>query len=123
MINKLILIYALPESDREEVSAALAGAGLPSFFVPESSFSLSLREVLEFRAGGETARKINEPFAVLHGLTGEELNAALKALRGGPVSLKAITTPHNLEWSGEKLFGDLKREREAIRKARGKRGK
>lgn len=118
MINKLILIYALPESERESLAAPLAKTGLPSLFVPKESFKLSVREVLELKRGAEASANITEPFAVFHGLTGEELDAALSAMRGGPVSLKAVTTPHNLEWSGERLFGDLKREREAIRKAR-----
>ena len=61
---------------------------------------------------------IDEIFAVLHGFSRDGLDPALEALRSLGIGLKAVTTPTNLSWSGEKLYKNLKAEREAIKRAK-----
>ena len=61
---------------------------------------------------------IDEIFAVLHGFSRDGLDPALEALRSLGIGLKAVTTPTNLSWSGERLYKNLKAEREAIKRAK-----
>lgn len=47
----------------------------------------------------------------------EQLDAVLSALREagvGPDCLKAVLTPHNREWDAVKLYGELRREQQAM---------
>ena len=44
------------------------------------------------------------------------LDRVLQQLRGLPTGPKAVVTPHNINWTGEELYRELLREREAMKR-------
>lgn len=46
----------------------------------------------------------------------DEFLAVCKAEGVTPIACKAILTPHNAAWSGEKLYGELVKEHESMRR-------
>ena len=63
------------------------------------------------------------PFAdemlVMHGLSKRQFNGLLDGLRqaGVQVPLKAVVTPHNVGWSANQLYAEIRAEHEAMRAA------
>ena len=118
MLSRIVLIYAMPEEKRDEAAETLAAHGLPVLFVEREKYGPRLRAVLEPGSGEAAGYGIGETFAVLHGFSRDGLDPALEALRSVGIGLKAATTPTNLSWSGEKLYKNLRAEREAIKRAK-----
>ena len=118
MLSRIVLIYAMPEEKRDAAAETLKAAGLPVLFIGRERYGLSLRSVLEPGSAEAAGDGIDETFAVLHGFSRDGLDPALEALRSLGIGFKAVTTPTNLSWSGEKLYKNLKAEREAIKRAK-----
>ncbi|MBQ2230423.1 MAG: DUF3783 domain-containing protein [Oscillospiraceae bacterium] len=118
MLSRIVLIYAMPEEKRDAAAETLKAAGLPVLFVGSEKYALSLKAVLEMSPETAAGDGIDETFAVLHGFSRDGLDPALEALRSLGIGLKAVSTPTNLSWSGEKLYKNLKAEREAIKRAK-----
>ena len=118
MLSRIVLIYAMAEDKRDAAAETLNALGLPVLFVGSEKYALSLKAVLEPGSAEAAGDGIDETFAVLHGFSRDGLDPALEALRSLGIGLKAVTTPTNLSWSGERLYKNLKAEREAIKRAK-----
>lgn len=116
LVEKAVLIYALPGEKR----AHIGDLGAPVIFVPEEKNGLTVLEVLSLSRAAAPA-KLSEPMAVFHGLSGRELDYALAAIgaSGAGITLRAVTTPVNLGWTGPRLQKDLAAERNALKKRGG----
>lgn len=86
--------------------------------VPRASYGQTMSSLAEKGpVPGNAGGPLGQRMLVLCGLE-KELDALLPALAAagaGPVCLKAILTPHNRNWNAAKLFGELQRERRALR--------
>lgn len=111
LIEKAVLIYGAGE----DIRRSLESVGFPVIFVPEEKNGLAVSEVLSLSRAAAPAR-LSAPFALFHGFSGEELDRALSALAasGAGIELRAVTTPKNLGWSGERLCRELAAERKAL---------
>lgn len=115
-IKRAVLLFG----EAPQAKAAAEQAGLPVIQVPPEAYRQPLAVLVGKRKPlppGETQPEapLPETLAVYHGYTGAFLSRALDALRGA-VSLRAITTPMNLNWTVYTLYRHLAEERERLRK-------
>ncbi len=74
----------------------------------------------EGESAGTAGEPIPESMLVFCGLNRALLDQVLQVLRAAklpPIPLKAVMTPDNQEWDTLQLYGELKKEREAVEAA------
>ena len=75
-----------------------------------------LQKALEQRYGAALCRRIAEAAVAVCGLGGLGSHIAMALARAGVGRdcLKAVLTPHNRGWNAVKLYGELRREHQAM---------
>lgn len=126
MSGKVLLFGfdTLPAILAVEAAAKPFGAEIVPVARGDYGKSLAVLAGLEKRAvsAGGTAGAPVGRMMVLCGLE-DRLDALLEALRQAGVGqecLKAVLTPHNRKWSAVKLYGELQREHQALRRGGGR---
>ena len=120
---KKILFYQIRGEKRKQLKKVCGELGIEITVVSPAEYG----EPVGALAGFPGMRKLGKP-CVGTGVTGEmlvfvgmnddaldEFLDACKAEMIAPTACKAILTPHNAGWSGEKRYGELVKEHHAMR--------
>lgn len=120
-----LVLYGAEEALQEKVCAAAQELALPCRVVGEEAAEMLVGDLagwpgFEGKAGEEPAAAApGEVCLLMAGLSEEKLDRLLRRLKetGAAVSLKAVVTAHNKDWTLAALMRELAREREAFRQA------
>lgn len=119
-----------PEQTEEVLGTLLKLPGFESVLKKKSQemqsvTETSMQETIERAAENlpvcknEELEKLSRQMMVLYGFTNERLDEFLRNMRraGIPrIALKAIVTPHNVNWTFRQLYEELEKEEAAYRK-------
>lgn len=120
--KKKVLIYALPQERQRHLTETMRQLQIVVIPVAPTQYAQPLRDLIagsiEQHAAAFPWPAFAEPMLVMHGLESEEIDEVLAALRHNQIriDLKAIVTPTNQTWTSLQLYGELCREREAMRR-------
>lgn len=114
---KKLLAYNITDDRNTLLRAIGASQNVEVVRVPHNLYSASLGYVADI-SGIERHAKYTDKCAiesemlVFSGLTPDEVDAFLAFMKKEKLSipLKAIMTMYNVNWSGNKLYGELRRE-------------
>ena len=114
-----VLLYAPTQELALRLPEVLSRAGIALQLVSPEEYALPLGALLqhtECESIPSDAFSMTEPMVILHGFDSPGLDRVLALLResGLSVSLKAVTTPTNLRWSGQQIYRELLRERLSV---------
>lgn len=119
-----VLLYGADESTREKLAGILKSMGLPYRLAEAGQEGESVGYLLGLAGYAHTQAAaaippIQEACLVMCGLEEAQLDGLLGAMKAADVTiaLKAIATPHNKGWSLAQLMRELRRERDALRRA------
>ena len=120
-----LVLYGAEEPLREKVCAAAQELALPCRAVGAEAAEMLVGTLVgwpdfEGKAGKEPAGAVpGEACLLMAGLSEDRLDRLLRRLKetGAAVSLKAVVTAHNKDWTLAALMRELAREREAFRQA------
>lgn len=120
----VVLLYNCSGPEYSKLKQVFAMLRLRMHPVGPERYHVPLEELS--RGGGEPAREppqaIPEPMLVFCGLGGVFLDQVLNVLRTAqlpPISLKAVLTKTNRDWTTLRLYEELTQEREAMSRAQG----
>ena len=120
----VVLLYGADESTREKLAGILKSMGLPYRLAEAGQEGESVGYLLGLAGYAHTqaaasAALVPETCLVMCGLEEAQLDGLLGAMKaaGVTIALKAIATPHNKGWSLAQLMRELRRERDALRRA------
>lgn len=119
--KKKMLVYALPQDQQRHLVEVMRKLQLVVVPVPSTQYAQPLQSVLAETASPNTAfpwPELAEPMLVMASLESEEIDAVLATLKQNRIriDLKAIVTPTNQSWTSLQLYGELCKEREAMRR-------
>ena len=121
---KKILFYQIRGEKRKQLKKVCGELGIEITVVSPAEYG----EPVGALAGFPGMRKLGRPCAgdgvtgemlVFVGMDDEALDEFLDACKAEeivPIVCKAILTPHNAGWSGEKLYGELVREHHSMQR-------
>ena len=121
----LLLACNLPEARRRALEAAAAPLGIAVRDVNPADFGRPVGEMCGLLPPGPRPGALLRPFGeellVMAFLPDALTDRCLTALRGAGLGgvLKCVLTPTNMRWTLLALYGELCREREALRAGRG----
>ena len=120
-MKKKMLIYALPEDRQRHLADVMRELQIVVIPVPTTQYAQPLQTVIAEETGHDKAflwPEFTEPMLVMAGLESEDIDAVLAALKHNQIriDLKAVVTPTNESWTSLQLYGELYREREAMRR-------
>ena len=114
-----VLLYNFTEEKRRRtVKALLFRFSIPCREVPPEEQHLPLGSVLGLEGFGTGADGAESPFTdemmVMHGLSKRQFSGLLDGMKqaGVQVPLKAVVTSHNVGWSGQRLYREIRAEHE-----------
>ena len=121
---KKILFYQIKGEKRKQLKKICGELGIEISVVSPAEYGEPVGALAGFpgmRKQGKvcTGEGVTGEMLVFVGMDDEALDeflAVCKADGVAPTACKAILTPHNAAWSGEKLYGELVREHEAMRR-------
>ncbi len=118
MAQAVILLFSLSDEAHAALSAALQDAGIRTRRISNDALSLKLSALIRGETPSEpyTGETLTEPMAVLCNFGGKALDRALDVMRksGVRISLKAVCTPINQNWTPVYLQKHLHAERRAM---------
>ena len=111
-----VLLFNMPAKKQGAIRVLAARLRLRVLSIAPESFGTSLEMLLQGERGDASAETFGEEMLVMAGLSNGVMNLFLKGLRQqkAPVSLKAVLTETNAQWSAVELHKELCREREAF---------
>ncbi len=116
---KRVLLFNVNDAEkRAKILLAASRLGLRCAVIAPEVFSQPLGFLLGepgFLPSPGTSASFEEEMLVMEELS-PPLLEALRAMHA-PVALKAVVTEHNRAWSPAQLCGELRKEREALRRA------
>lgn len=114
-IEKSVLLYNV---DSAEISPILEEVGAKAIFISREDFKKSLSLLFSEEGKAPNVNDGDESCLVMGGFERTDIDLLVLLLRKNKVdiSLKAVTTPFNINWSFEKLMNELKNERAAIKR-------
>lgn len=114
-IEKSVLLYNV---DSAEISPILEEVGAKAIFISREDFKKSLSLLFSEEGKAPNVNGGDESCLVMGGFERTDIDLLVLLLRKNKVdiSLKAVTTPFNINWSFEKLMNELKNERAAIKR-------
>ena len=127
MHMKGVLLYNISADKLKKIRVILLRLGLQGRVVTKAEFSLPVGQLagIEGLSPAEKAQEaaeetFREEMLVMCDLPSPVFSAFLNALRQNrcPVALKAVLTETNARWSSVELHRELRREHEALQKAR-----
>ena len=123
-MERTVLLYNFTGKRLQCVKKSLMMLGCAVKAVRQKDFDLTIGEVL----GQTTEKKTDSPkipgffkdeMLVMYGFEGEMIDVLIAALKMGGVGkidLKAIVTDHNINWSGTRLYKEIKAEHNMMNK-------
>lgn len=121
-MKKKMLVYALPQDRQRRLTDVMRQLQIVVAPVPSTQYAQPLQAVIAEKMGYSAAgfpwSEFAEPMLVMSGLESEDIDEVLAALKRNQIriDLKAIVTPTNQSWTSLQLYGELCREREAMRR-------
>lgn len=120
-MKKKMLVYALPADRQRHLADVMRKLQIVVIPVPATQYARPLQAVVAEETGHDTVflwPEFTEPMLVMAGLESEDIDAVLAALKHNQIriDLKAVVTPTNQSWTSLQLYGELCREREAMRR-------
>ena len=117
--EKMLLSVNIADDVNTRINDIAQALGVTVKAVGKDSGSEQLGYLLGFsgfKASAEEKRELNDSCIVFSGITPNELNALLKALReaGIIIPLKAVCTPYNQSWKLADLVKELAKEHELM---------
>lgn len=111
-----VLLFNMPVKKQGAIRVLAARLHLRVLSVAPESFGTSLGMLLQGEHGNAPTETFDEEMLVMAGLPNGVMDLLLKGLRQqrAAVSLKAILTETNAQWSAVELYRELCREREAF---------
>lgn len=124
MAGETVLLYNCSGPQWSKLRQVFVMQKLRMKAVEPGQYGLSLAQVLE--GSGESAgveEEFSDPMLVFCSLTGPQLDRLLGAMKRAklpPISLKAVLTPTNRDWTSQQLWQELRREHQAMQERQGK---
>ena len=127
MQMKGVLLYNLPKEKLGKIRFLLFKLGLEARAVAPEEYALPVGSLAGIdglspapESAGEAQERFSEEMLLMCGLDSAQFSGFLNALRQNRcgVALKAVLTETNAAWSSVRLNRELRREHEALQKAR-----
>ena len=117
-----VLMFNISGEKRQKIGFAAWKLGIAVRCVPPADFAHPVGYLLGldgFSPAGEAAESFEEEMLLMHALSSAQFSGFLDALRRArvPVSLKAVATEHNVDWSAAALCRELRQEHQAMKRA------
>lgn len=119
--KKKMLVYALPQDRQRRLTDVMRQLQIVVVPVPSTQYAQPLQSVITEEMGHNAAfpwPEFAEPMLVMSGLDSEDIDEVLAVLKRNQIriDLKAVVTPTNQSWTSLQLYGELCKEREAMRR-------
>ena len=120
---KKILFYQIRGEKRKQLKKICTDLAIEVAVVSPAEYGEPVGALAGFpgmrkQGRGSTGAGVTGEMLVFVGMDDEALDEFLDACKAEvitPTACKAILTPHNAGWSGEKLYGELVKEHHAMR--------
>lgn len=124
---KKLLFYQIKGEKRKQLKQICAEQEIEMLVVSPAEYGEMVGALVGFprmRKQGKACEGtgVTGEMLVFAGMDDADLEAFLDACKAkgvSPVACKAVLTPHNAGWSGEKLYGELQKEHRAVREPEG----
>lgn len=124
---KKILFYQIKGEKRKQLKQICAEQEIETLVVSPAEYGEPVGALIGFpgmqkQGKACTGTGVTGEMLVFAGMDDADLEAFLDACKAkgvSPVACKAVLTPHNAGWSGEKLYGELQKEHRAVREPEG----
>ncbi|MCM1273543.1 MAG: DUF3783 domain-containing protein [Clostridium sp.] len=120
-MSKMLLLYSYPNEDIRKISKLCLEHNMECKKIPKGRFLQTIGAhigLMGQNASGERyeGSDLPEPVMVFSGIASGELDGICDLLGNLEIrqGIKAIATPHNVNWTILDLYGELAREREEI---------
>lgn len=121
---KKVLFYRIRGEKRKQLKDICGTLDIQVIVVPPAEYGEPVGALAGFPGMRKLGRAcegsgVTGEMLVFAGMDGQALDAFLDACKAqgvAPTACKAVLTPHNSGWSGEKLYAELESEHRAMQK-------
>lgn len=114
-----VLLYQCKGSEFQKLRQIFMMLRVRMIPVEPEQYGLSLEQVLQGdRTHAPVEENLEEPMLVFCGIGDQKLDQILMTIRRAklpPIGLKAMLTPHNVQWTSQQLWTELRQERERMK--------
>lgn len=114
-----VLLYNCKGSEFQKLRQIFMMLRVRMIPVEPEQYGLTLERLLQGdRSQLPVGESFHEPMLVFCGIGDQKLDQILMTMRRAklpPIGLKAMLTPHNVQWNSQQLWTELAQEREAMK--------